>query len=508
MKFLLLLKLLFMAVGSISAKRTALSSQCLSSSEWFWSRMSVLSHTISQITDELSTDECRRISYLCGALDRDRFSTDPRGMLQTALSQTRMDCMFLMELILKIKRYDLLREVLSTSKSSVEGMLKNGHAVSEYRALMADVSEDMDSEDLKSLAFLLRDTLPKQKLENVQSFLDIVVELEKLNQLSSEKVDFIESCLRSIHRTDLAKKINRYQQTALMTKPETSPPDHPQPCRPPLPHNSFGFASVSCNVSQIHKLCDKQTTLKKKPANFSSCCQEEEVYSMQTDPRGVCLIIDCVGTEGDQLEQTFKALHFHVIVHKLLSVRDVLSTLREVARQRGHYRASAFVCCIISRSRSLDLLATDSHSLGLSLDTVRRLFASDSCPGLAGKPKLFFIQSYEVCAGCVGCGGQEDGELETDGPVSSCRPRTVPADADVFWSHCETKAKQLEMPYHQSVYLRALRSSLTEGQKRRTHLVDMHMAVNRAVYEHNSKSAESSYLINLRHTLRKNVYLS
>lgn len=33
---------------------------------------------------------------------------------------------------------------------------------------MADVSEDMDSEDLKSLAFLLRDILPKQKLENVQ----------------------------------------------------------------------------------------------------------------------------------------------------------------------------------------------------------------------------------------------------------------------------------------------------------------------------------------------------
>lgn len=95
--------------------------------------MSILSHTISQITDELSTDECRRISYLCGALDTDRFSADPRGMLQAALSQTRMDCMFLMELILKIKRYDLLKEVLSTSKSSVEGMLKNGHAVSEYR---------------------------------------------------------------------------------------------------------------------------------------------------------------------------------------------------------------------------------------------------------------------------------------------------------------------------------------------------------------------------------------
>ncbi len=95
--------------------------------------MSNLYHTISQITDELSTDECKRISYLCGALDMDKFSTDPRGVLLSVLCQMRMDYVFLMELILKIKRYDLLREVLSTNKSTVEGLLKNGHSVSEYR---------------------------------------------------------------------------------------------------------------------------------------------------------------------------------------------------------------------------------------------------------------------------------------------------------------------------------------------------------------------------------------
>ncbi|XP_067300972.1 CASP8 and FADD-like apoptosis regulator isoform X2 [Pseudorasbora parva] len=469
--------------------------------------MSVLSRTISQITDELSTDECKRISYLCGALDTDRFSTDPRGTLRTVFSQTRIDYGFLTELVLKIKRYDLLREVLSTSKSTVEGILKNGHAVPEYRALMADLSEDMDTEDLKSLAFLLRDTLPKQKLENVQSFLDIVVELEKVDQLSSEKMDLIESCLRSIHRTDLAKKISRYQQTAVPpgSEAEACPPERPQRCRLPSPHYSFGFSSVSCNVSNIHKFCDRQAVKKDLPSSSSWC---QEVYSMTAEPRGVCLIIDCIGTEADQLEQTFKALHFHVLTHKLLSVRDMQSTLREASRYQCHFRASAFICCIISRSRSSDLLATDAHSSGLSLDTIRSFFGPSSCPGLAGKPKLFFIQSYETCAGCEGCGGPEDGELETDGPLSSCRPRTVPSEADVFWSHCWTEGEELEKPNHRSVYLQALRSSLAEGQKRRTHLVDMHMAVNRAVYEHNHKSAESSYMISLRHTLRKNVYLS
>ncbi|XP_077088278.1 CASP8 and FADD-like apoptosis regulator isoform X2 [Siphateles boraxobius] len=468
--------------------------------------MSGLSHTISQITEELSTDECKRISYLCGDLDPDRFSADPRGTLHALLGQTRVDCVFLMELVLKIKRYDLLREVLSTSKSSVESMLRNRQAVPEYRSLMADVSEDMDTEDLKSLAFLLRGTLPKQKLENVQSFLDIVVELEKLDQLSSEKTDFIESCLRSIHRTDLAKKISRFQQTALMTNPEACPPpERPQHFRPPSPHTSFGFSSVSCQVRQTRKFCDKQTTVMKELPSSSSCCKEE-VYSM-TDPRGVCLIIDCVGTEGDELEQTFLALRFSVTVHRLLSVQELVSTLRDVSRQQELHRACVFICCIISRSRSSLLLATDPLAPGLSLDALRTLFSSHSCPGLAGKPKLFFIQSYEVCEECEVCVGQGDGELETDGPGSLCRSRTLPVDADVFWSHCWTDGHQLETPSHRSVYLQALRASLTQAHSRRTHVVDMHMAVNRAVYEHNRRSA-ASYVINLRHTLRKNLYLS
>ncbi|XP_043105107.1 CASP8 and FADD-like apoptosis regulator [Puntigrus tetrazona] len=470
--------------------------------------MSGLLRTISQITDELSADECKRVSYLCGALDADKFSADPRGTLQSVLCQARTDYTFLMELVLRIKRYDLLREVLSTDKSSVEGLLKNGHSVSQYRVLMADVGEDMDSEDLKSMMFLLKGTLPQKKLENVQSFLDVVVELEKLDQLSSEKMDLLERCLRSIHRADLAQRIRHYQQTALMAGQGSSPPDRLKLCRAPLPSSSFGVSSASCNVRPASRVCDKPAAVKKEQLGASFYCQQEEVYSMQSDPRGLCLIIDCVGTEGDALEQTFKALRFHVITRRLLGARDVRSALRDAARQRGHCRASVFVCCVISRSRRSDLLATDSHGPGLNLESVRRLFTSDSCPGLAGKPKLFFIQSYDESERTACEDDEESGELETDGHVLLCCEGTVPADADIFWSHCWTRGKQLELPNHRSVYLKALRCALSEGQKRRTHVVDLHVAVNRAVYEHNQASPGSSYSLNLRHTLRKTVYLS
>lgn len=41
----------------------------------------------------------------------------------------------------------------------------------------------------------------------------MIVELEKLDKVSSERVDFIEECLRNIGRVDLAKKINVYRMS-------------------------------------------------------------------------------------------------------------------------------------------------------------------------------------------------------------------------------------------------------------------------------------------------------
>lgn len=47
----------------------------------------------------------------------------------------------------------------------------------------------------------------------LQNFLDVVVELEKLDKVSSDSVDMIEQCLRNVGRVDLAKKVNLYQSS-------------------------------------------------------------------------------------------------------------------------------------------------------------------------------------------------------------------------------------------------------------------------------------------------------
>lgn len=172
-------------------------------------------------------------------------------------------------------------------------------------------------------------------------------------------------------------------------------------------------------------------------------------------------------THSDSLKQTFTALHFNVVLHKWLSAADALSVLGEVFRRRENLAGDCFVCCIISRGTGNHLLGTDSYGAGLHLDDVRRLFNADACPVLAGKPKLFLIQRYDILEIPPRAGTQHrDEDLETDGCFGLSRCDLVPTDADVFWSHCWTGEQQLVRGDHRSVYLQVLRDALHKGQRR------------------------------------------
>ncbi|KAI5106841.1 CASP8 and FADD-like apoptosis regulator a [Silurus meridionalis] len=512
-----------------------------------------LLRTIHRIAEELNPEECKRLTYLCREFHTERSSASVKEMLQSCIVRMNTNQIFLMELMLRMKRYDLLSELLGISKSEAERLLENSHKISDYRVLMADLSEDVGSDDLESLVFLLRGTLPKEKVEKFECFLDVVVELEKMNQISSTRVDMMEKYLRTIQRVDLAKRLNQYQSRAHTTPQclfydlinvhthDVNPYSTPFPLSVFQLHTSAAFTPTSsctrkstpcashsqfsviipstllgcCSTrfwSVIKEICAHLDTrvLVKSGSDVGEKQWEEEVYRMRSDPRGVCVIIDCVGNEGVQLERLFSSLHFRVSLYMLLSVEDVRSCLQKVAKQADHCSMDAFVCCIISRSNSSRLLATDSSGLGLDLNIVRQFFTHDWCPGLTEKPKLFFIQGYEVSQSAERNGLQdyEEGELETDSPVHYYRERDVPKDADVFWSHCWTNEKQLEDNNHHSVYLKSLKKALVDGQKGRIHLVDLHTMVNRDVYAYNRSHPGSAYHINLKHTLRKNVYVS
>lgn len=460
---------------------------------------------INDIAEALSSCERKRLFYLCETPDTDNSASCMKEMLvRKVTSQRDAGHLLLRELMVQLGRFDILKQVCHTSRGEVERALQCRQVLPTFRVLMANISEEMDSKDLSSVKFLLSSTLTREKMEKMQSFLDTIIELEKLDKVSPERVDFVEELLKNIDRHDLAKKVTVYK-TSVVT------PERPSQQQRLITSHPFPASNSSHPQQQTRPTQLRHNAAENIPVSIyrgQSCQSHLDLYKFNTNPRGICVIIDCVGNDGGMLEQTFKALHFNVILHKWLSVDDTLSVLREIRRQRENLEGDAFVCCIISRGMEDNLLGTDSCGVGIHLDNIRRLFTADKCPMLAGKPKLFFIQRYNITRfQPFARMGQWDEALETDGCDMPPRNAVIPADADVFWSHCWTDECHLEQGHHRSIYLKALTDALHKGQRRKTPLIDAHTEVNGVIFEHNRRNPGEMYHIELKHTLCKDLLL-
>lgn len=168
------------------------------------------------------------------------------------------------------------------------------------------------------------------------------------------------------------------------------------------------------------------------------------------------------------LEQTFKALHFKVIIHRWLNCAEIMMALRQTWEMKEIQDVDSMVCCIISRGTESQLFGTNSQAHGLDLDRVKRFFTA--ARSLVGKPKLFFIQRYSIPE-CQALAWREhqDEDLETDGYTERPKCDVIPEDADIFWSHCSIDERHLERGQHSSVYLKALADALRKGQRRYGH---------------------------------------
>uniref|UniRef100_A0A8C5EDH1 CASP8 and FADD-like apoptosis regulator n=1 Tax=Gouania willdenowi TaxID=441366 RepID=A0A8C5EDH1_GOUWI len=425
---------------------------------------------ISQIAEALSSEERTTLSYLCESTVRDPSPAQVKDLLSLkVVGCDESPQLFLAELLLRLGRYDIMKKVCGVSRDAMESNLKCTQVLSGFRVLMVDLSEDMNNGDVDRLKFLLSSTLSLEKTENAKNFLHLMAELEKLDMVSPKQVDFVEDCLLNIGRIDLARRVTSYKKSG------------------EIEFHATKFLFVVCYYSKCTLLL------------LSDC------YKLNMIPRGVCVIIDCVGNDGEMLEKTFKALQYNVSLYKWQSIFDICSTLMGILKKRENLNAGSFICCIISRGTGNYLLGTDSSDRGLHLNLIRKIFTAELCPMLVGRPKIFFIQTYSVSEPCLDVRVKHrDEDLETDGaslPTSSY----IPTDADIFWSQCWTDVCQLEKGQHHSIYLKALTEALENPQRR--NLVDIHTGVNKAIFEYNQRDCEWSYHIDVKHTLRKKLYL-
>ncbi|XP_077927312.1 CASP8 and FADD-like apoptosis regulator isoform X5 [Halichoerus grypus] len=439
---------------------------------------------IHQVEEALDEDEKKMLLFLCRDVAADVAPLNVRDLLDILSERGMLSAMGLAELLYRVRRFDLLKRIFKMDRKAVEAhLLRHPRLISDYRVLMTEIGGNLEKSDLSSLFFLMRDYTGRDKVAKDKSFLDLVIELEKLNLIAPDQLELLEKCLKNIHRVDLKTKIQKYKQSA-----QGAGTSYTNALQAAFPNLSL--KDPSCNLRHI----------------------PEERYRMQSKPLGICLIIDCIGNDTEFLRDTFTSLGYEVQYFLYLSMDSIIQILRQVACMPQHQDYDSFVCVLVSRGGSHSVFGVDQTHSGFPLDHIRRMFMGDACPSLLGKPKLFFIQNYVASEDPLDNGSL----LEVDGPavnnVESKAPQpgpgTIHREADFLWSLCKADVSLLERPYSSpSLYLQCLSQKL--GKERRRPLLELHIELNGSVYDWNSRvSAKERYYVWLQHTLRKKLILS
>ncbi|XP_021105901.1 caspase-8 isoform X6 [Heterocephalus glaber] len=170
------------------------------------------------IGEQLDSDELASLKFLSleHIPQRKQESITDAWMLFQRLQENRVleegNLSFLKELLFRISRLDLLAACLSTSREEMEQQLGTpGKAqISTYRVMLLQIAEDVTSQELKNFKFLLHREIPKCKLDDSMSLLDIFIEMEKRVILGKEKLDTLKSICEQVNRS-LLLKISDYE---------------------------------------------------------------------------------------------------------------------------------------------------------------------------------------------------------------------------------------------------------------------------------------------------------
>lgn len=214
------------------------------------------------------------------------------------------------------------------------------------------------------------------------------------------------------------------------------------------------------------------------------------VYEMNRSPHGTCVIIsNChfaqhTARKGSLIDlhkllSLFESLGYNVEQKEDLNSKDMKEYLCQVANREEHNDADSFVCCILSHGDKDNIFGSDSQQVDLN-DLVTP-FKGSRCRKLAGKPKMFFIQS---------CRGDIDDEMvevfESDGPHKQPAQQlhTIPSEADFFFGFATTRGcSAYRSTKNGSWYIMNLYDVMMEYAQHGYDLLTMHTIVNQRVSE-------------------------
>ncbi|CAG5865625.1 unnamed protein product [Menidia menidia] len=411
------------------------------------------------VANALSEEEVNALVFLCTDLLNQNLKSvkSASDLFSKLIDQGRLsaeDPQLLTELLSTIQRHRLLRGLHLPSPEC------RTRLISPYRTLLYQLSEDITAQELKDIKFILGQDVPRRKLEDHVTTLEIFLEMERRDLLSDTNLNKLEYIIRTVHPA-LCEKINRFkeQQAHETGRPRSS--SVPSTSNPslgsirstgsfdtadlPAAHASINSASTSLDFHKRTEKCEPEThgigslVITPSQENNASAQTKNETlgtYPMASAKRGVCAIVNNYdfsksqrqrqreGTMVDEksLRTVFEWLGFQVLTYTDCDGGKILSVLRELSK-RDHSQMDCLVVCVLSHGHQGNVCGVDGQAV--ALEDLTEPFDGPECPSLAGKPKLFFIQACQ--------GNKEQRPVEIDGDLcADARPNKdfIPSGAD------------------------------------------------------------------------------
>ncbi|NXB78290.1 CASP8 protein, partial [Donacobius atricapilla] len=398
-----------------------------------------------EVSEALVTEELAALKFLClDHVPRRKLEAihEPKAFFEVLQEKDMIgvgNLSFLKELLYRISRIDLLSAHLGSSREEVERELRvPGRAqVSAYRQLLYGIAEDLTPEDVASVKFLLQKLLPKNKLQENASMLQIFLEMEIKEIIKEDNLTMLKELFQKVRR-DIKKKIDAYEEKKK--------------------GNDGPAISIECISLLSAWLCFPTAFL------LLLFLQHGEIYKMKNNPHGYCLILNnyifknpCSNREGtlqdgEAVKRVFTWLQFETVEYMNLEGKKMYDTVKEYSK-KDHRNMDCFICFIFSHGEKDKIKGVDDECV--NIDDLVSCFTGTNCPSLAGKPKVFFIQACQGSLGhpSVRVESDSSGHLEVD-----ARPSTsIPDRADILIGMSTVEdCLSFRSPKTGSVYIQSL----------------------------------------------------
>lgn len=337
------------------------------------------------IDSKLGNQDVEGLKFLCRdcishrQLEKSSSASDIFDHLLEEELLSEEDPFFLAELLYIIKQKSLLR-YLNQSKEQVESLLPTRGRVSLFRNLLYELSESIGSENLKDMIFLLRESIPKIQMTS----LGFLAYLEKQGLIDEDNLRLLEDLCRRVV-PNLMRKIEKYKRekaSQVVTPPVDREPE-----------------SLDQRKEEPFSRSDIEELLEALPA-----LPKASVYRMDRKHRGHCVVVnnhkftsmsDRPGTDKDaeHLRHVFEWLGFSVRVYDNVTKGHLDNVLQEYKCHPGHSDGDCFVFCVLTHGKFGAVYSSDGTLV--PIQEIMSHFTAQQCPGLAHKPKLFFIQACQ-----------------------------------------------------------------------------------------------------------------